>query len=331
MVLVTATMSKPREGIDFFPLTIDFEERLYARGRIPGGFPRREGRPTTDTVLTMRLTDRPLRPLFPKDFRNEVQIITTPMSADLETPLDIMSIVGASTSLSISDIPFNGPIGVTRIGCVDGEFVINPTYQQSDESTLDLVVAGSRDGVLMMEAGASEVSDEMVLEAIKLAQDTNLQLIELQDEIIEAVAKPKSEYSPFGYPKELDGLVDKAVEGKLADAMSPEGGKADMSARLSALKGSVTEGSVKNTTARTSPRRSRPSWNRSSDGASLSLASVPTDVTLRRSARSFQRREFPPEPTVQDSSSAVRLRYWPSPRSGLWATSRRSTTSRPSI
>ncbi|MXY44664.1 MAG: polyribonucleotide nucleotidyltransferase [Dehalococcoidia bacterium] len=239
MVLVTATMAKPREGIDFFPLTIDFEERLYARGRIPGGFPRREGRPTTDTVLTMRLTDRPLRPLFPKDFRNEVQIITTPLSADLETPLDIMSIVGASTALSISDIPFNGPIGVTRIGCVDGEFVINPTYQQSDESTLDLVVAGSRDGVLMMEAGASEVSDEMVLDAIKLAQDTNLQLIELQDEIVEAVAKPKSEYNSFGYAKELDSLVNGAVEGKLADAMSPEGGKADMAARLGALKDSV--------------------------------------------------------------------------------------------
>ena len=239
MVLVTATMSKPREGIDFFPLTIDFEERLYARGRIPGGFPRREGRPTTDSVLTMRLTDRPLRPLFPKDFRNEVQVITTPLSADLETPLDIMSIIGASTALSISDIPFNGPIGVTRIGCVDGEYVINPTYQQSDESTLDLVVAGSRDGVLMMEAGASEVSDEMVLEAIKLAQDTNLQVIELQDEIIEAGAKPKSEYVSHGYPKELDSLVDKAVEGKLADAMSPEGGKAEMGARLGALKDGV--------------------------------------------------------------------------------------------
>ena len=239
MVLVTATMSKPREGIDFFPLTIDFEERLYARGRIPGGFPRREGRPTTDSVLTMRLTDRPLRPLFPKDFRNEVQVITTPLSADLETPLDIMSIIGASTALSISDIPFNGPIGVTRIGCVDGEYVINPTYQQSDESTLDLVVAGSRDGVLMMEAGASEVSDEMVLEAIKLAQETNLQVIELQDEIIEAGAKPKAEYVPFGYPKELDSLVDKAVQGKLADAMSPEGGKAEMGARLGVLKDSV--------------------------------------------------------------------------------------------
>ena len=162
-----------------------------------------------------------------------------PSRQTLETPLDIMSIIGASTALSISDIPFNGPIGVTRIGCVDGEYVINPTYQQSDESTLDLVVAGSRDGVLMMEAGASEVSDEMVLEAIKLAQDTNLQVIELQDEIIEAGAKPKAEYVPFGYPKELDSLVDKAVEGKLADAMSPEGGKAEMGARLGALKDSV--------------------------------------------------------------------------------------------
>ena len=155
-----------------------------------------------------------------------------------------MSIIGASTALSISDIPFNGPIGVTRIGCVDGEYVINPTYQQSDESTLDLVVAGSRDGVLMMEAGASEVSDEMVLEAIKLAQDTNLQVIELQDEIIEAGAKPKAEYVPFGYPKELDSLVDKAVEGKLADAMSPEGGKAEMGARLGALEETASSAEI---------------------------------------------------------------------------------------
>ena len=159
MVLVTATMAKPREGIDFFPLTIDFEERLYARGRIPGGFP--GGRDDPRRTPSSPCASRPsAEAAVPERFRNEVQIITTPLSADLETPLDIMSIVGASTALSISDIPFNGPIGVTRIGCVDGEFVINPTYQQSDESTLDLVVAGSRDGVLMMEAGASEVTDE---------------------------------------------------------------------------------------------------------------------------------------------------------------------------
>ncbi len=241
MVLVTAAMSKPREGIDFFPLTIDFEERLYARGRIPGGFPRREGRPTTDTILSMRLMDRPLRPLFPKDFRNEVQIITTPFSADLENPLDIMAIIGASTALSISDIPFNGPIGATRMGYVNGEYVINPTYQQTEESILDLVVAGSRDGVLMMEAGASEVSDEMVLEAIKLAQDVNLEIIALQDEIVAAGAKPKAEYTSMGYAKELDPMVGKAVSGKMEDAMSREGGKADMAARIDALKTAVIE------------------------------------------------------------------------------------------
>ena len=239
MVLVTATMSTPRPGIDFFPLTIDFEERLYARGRIPGGFPRREGRPTTDSVLTMRLTDRPLRPLFPKDFRNEVQIITTPLSADLENPLDMISIIGASAALSISDIPFNGPIGATRIGYVDGEYVVNPTYQQTEESDLDLVVAGSRDGVLMMEAGANEVSDDMVLEAIEMAQDVNLELIAMQDEAVAAHAKPKSGYAPFGYDKALEPIVEQAVGGKLSEAMSPEGDKADRSARIAAVKDAV--------------------------------------------------------------------------------------------
>ena len=241
MVLVTATMSTPRQGIDFFPLTIDFEERLYARGRIPGGFPRREGRPTTDSVLTMRLTDRPLRPLFPKDFRNEVQVITTPLSADLENPLDMISIVGASAALSISDIPFNGPIGATRIGYVDGEYVVNPTYQQSEESELDLVVAGSRDGVLMMEAGANEVSDDMILEAIELAQNVNLELIAMQDEAVEAGAKPKAQYSPVGYAKELEPLVEEAVGGKLAEAMSPEGDKADRASRIAAVKDAVVD------------------------------------------------------------------------------------------
>ena len=146
VVLVTATMSKPREGIDFFPLTVDFEDRLYARGKIPGSFFRREGRPSTDAVLIDRLTDRPIRPLFPKGFRNETQIITTPLSADMENPLDILSVAGASAALSISDIPFGGPLGITRVGYVDGEFVVNPTYQQSAESSLDLVVAGHSRG-----------------------------------------------------------------------------------------------------------------------------------------------------------------------------------------
>ena len=157
MTLVTATMDTPREGIDFFPLTIDFEERMYARGKIPGSFFRREGRPSTEAILTNRLTDRPLRPLFPKGFRNDVQIVATALSSDQENPMDIMVINGASAALTISDIPFEGPIGATRIGYVDNEFVINPTYENLEHSALDIVIAGTKDGVLMMEAGAKEL------------------------------------------------------------------------------------------------------------------------------------------------------------------------------
>ena len=177
VLLVTATMSKPREDIDFFPLTIDFEEKLYARGKIPGNFFRREGRPSTDAVLTDRLTDRPIRPLFPKGFRNEVQVIITPLSSDQENPLDILAVIGASTALCISNIPFEGPLGTTRMGYANGEFIVNPTFEQLETSMLDLVVAGTRDGVLMMEAGASELPEAMVLEAIEIAQETNLEVI----------------------------------------------------------------------------------------------------------------------------------------------------------
>ena len=164
VLLATATMSKPREGIDFFPLTIEFEERMYARGKIPGSFFRREGRPSTEAILVDRLTDRPVRPLFPKGFKNEVQVIITPLSADLENPLDIPAVNGASAALSVSDIPFEGPIGATRVGYIDGEYIVNPTFEQMEESELDLVVASSRDGVLMMEAGASELSEDIVLD-----------------------------------------------------------------------------------------------------------------------------------------------------------------------
>ena len=150
VALATATMAAPRTGDrDFLPLTIDFEERLYARGKIPGSFFRREGRPGTDAILTDRLTDRPLRPLFPEGFRNEIQVIITPLSADLENPLDLLAVNGASAALCISDIPFGGPAAATRIGYIDGEFVVNPTYQQLEVSQLDLVAASTREGVLM--------------------------------------------------------------------------------------------------------------------------------------------------------------------------------------
>ena len=241
-VLITATMAEPREGIDFLPLTIDFEERHYARGKIPGSFFRREGRPSTDAVLTDRLTDRPLRPLFPDGFRNEVQVVATPLSTDMEQPLDVLTVIGASTSLTISDIPFGGPVAVTRIGYVDGQFVINPTYGQIEEGDLDLVVAGTRDGVTMMEAGANEVSDELVLEAIGRAQEVNLEVIALQDEMSAAIGKEKSEFQWRTYPEELGEKVAQALGSRLAEALNaPLSDKAARAAAVDQLKAELVD------------------------------------------------------------------------------------------
>ena len=207
VLLVTATSSSPREGIDFFPLTVDVEDRLYARGKIPGSFPKREGRPSNHSILIARLTDRPIRPLFPKDFKNEVQLIITPLSVDTVNPYDVTTVIGASAALTVSDIPFEGPISATRIGYLDGEFVVNPTYEEIDRSLLDLLVAGSRSGVIMMEAGASEVSEAIVLQAIEYAQEINLQSIELQEELAGKYGKPSMEYVPRGYSVELTEKV----------------------------------------------------------------------------------------------------------------------------
>ncbi len=193
VVLVTAVMGGVREGLDFFPLTIEYEERLYAVGRIPGSFFRREGRPTTEATLAARLTDRPLRPRFPKGMRNEVQIITTVLSADHENQPDILGIIGASAALSVSQIPFNGPVAATRMGYVDGELVVNPTYDQLAEGKLDLTIAGSRDAVIMIEAGAKEVSEEVILEALRIGQENNVRVIDLQDRIVAEAGKPKTE------------------------------------------------------------------------------------------------------------------------------------------
>ena len=235
VVLVTATMSRPREGIDFFPLTIDFEERLYARGKIPGSFFRREGRPSTHGTLIARLTDRPLRPLFPQGFHNEIQVILTPMSADQENPLDILAIVGASAALSISDIPFEGPIGATRIGYVNGEFLVNPTYSEAEASTLDLVVAGGRTGVIMIEAGANQMSEDLVLEGIERAQSINLGIIELQDEIIASVGKPKAAFESDAPPDELKHRATGILGGRLTRALESANGKTEQSELIDSL------------------------------------------------------------------------------------------------
>src|SRR5579884_1230769 len=151
VVLATATASNsPRQGVDFFPLTVDYEEKLYAAGKIPGGFIKREGRPSTEAILVSRLTDRPLRPLFPKGFRNDVQVVITPLSVDGVNDPDTLAIVGASAALTISDIPFNGPVGAVRMGYIDGEYVVNPTLQELPNSKLDLIMAATRDAVVMV-------------------------------------------------------------------------------------------------------------------------------------------------------------------------------------
>src|SRR5579864_1124927 len=172
MVLVTATMSSaPREGNDFFPLTCDYEEKMFAAGKIPGGFFKREGRPGERATLSARLMDRPIRPLFPKGFRNDVQVVATVLSSDLDNTPDVLAVCGAGAALAISDIPFHGPIAAVRIGQVDGQLGVNPSLKLTNERGMDLdvVVAGTRDGITMVEAGAREVSEERLLEALDLA------------------------------------------------------------------------------------------------------------------------------------------------------------------
>lgn len=225
VLLVTATMGNPREGGDFFPMTIDFEERLYARGKIPGSFFRREGRPTTEAILTDRLTDRPLRPLFPENFRHEVQIVVTSLSTDLESPLDIMAIIGASSALSISDIPFERPIGATRIGYIGDEFVINPSYDQIEKSDLDIVVAGTSDGVMMLEAGAGEVPEGLVVEAIRRGQEANLEVIKLQENAVRSIGKTKMEFTAQDHSEDLVAQIVDIVGDRLEDALDSEGNR----------------------------------------------------------------------------------------------------------
>ena len=195
VVFAAATVAKTiRTGIDFFPLTVDFEERLYAAGKIPGSFPRREGRPSEEGILTARLTDRPIRPLFPKGFRNDVQIVVSAWSADQENDYDVLAVNAASAALTISNAPFEGPIGCVRVGTVDGELTLNPTIQQMEESTLDLIVAGTRDSIMMMEAGAHEVTEDFLIQALALAQEGIKKICDAQMDLQRASGKPKMEY-----------------------------------------------------------------------------------------------------------------------------------------
>jgi len=194
-VLATVVSSNtPREGIDFFPLLVDYEEKFYAAGKIPGGFFKREGRPSNNAILTSRLIDRPLRPLFPKGYRNDVQVIITTLSYDQKNMPDILAIIGASAALWISDIPFKCPIGAVRIGMKDDQFIVNPTLQEIEESKLDLIVAGPKDSIVMMEGEAKELSEEQILKAIKIAQESINTLITGQEKLLDILGKTRKEY-----------------------------------------------------------------------------------------------------------------------------------------
>jgi polyribonucleotide nucleotidyltransferase len=223
MVLVTAVGARTaREGADFFPLTVDVEERMYAAGKIPGGFIKRESRPSDKAVLTARMTDRPVRPLWPKGYRNETQVIATVLSADQVNAFDILCINGASAALMISELPFLGPIGAVRIGLSNDEFIINPTLQELEESELDLIVAGTEDAISMVEAGASEVDEDTILEALELAHDEIRKLCAVQRQLAELVGKPKWDVAGTAVDADLLERVRAAAGAALEEATLEE-------------------------------------------------------------------------------------------------------------
>jgi polyribonucleotide nucleotidyltransferase len=242
MIFAAATMSpNPREGIDFFPLTVEYEERMYAGGRIPGSFFRREGRPSTDAILTSRLTDRPLRPLFNKEMRNEVQVIMFSISADQENPLDILAINAASTALMISDIPWGGPVGAVRIGRINGEFVVNPTFDEIEVSELDLRLAGTRDAILMVEAGAEEVPDDVMVEALMFGHQSIQPIIDLQEQMVAEIGKPKREVTLYPTDAELIDRIYQQSSGEFESILDQPLDKTGLYSSIDELKARLVE------------------------------------------------------------------------------------------
>ena len=211
-VLSTATASKePREGIDFFPLSVEYEEKMYAVGKIPGGFNKREGKASEHAILTSRVIDRPMRPLFPKDYRNDVTLVNMVMSVDPECNPEIPAMLGSSIATCISDIPFDGPCATTQVGLINGEYIINPTMAQKDVSELQLTVASTREKVIMIEAGAKEVPEDKMIEAIYKAHEVNQEIIKFIDKIVEECGKPKHSYESCAVPEELFAAIKEIV------------------------------------------------------------------------------------------------------------------------
>ena len=235
VVLVTACVSsEPREGADFLPLTVDYEERHYAAGKIPGSYFRREARPSQDAILADRLVDRSLRPLFPKGFYHDIQVVVTVLSADQENDPDILAIVGASAALSLSTIPFYGPVAAVRVGCIDGNLVPNPTFSQLNDSALDLVIASTADAVVMVEAGSKEVAESLIMDAIRFGHEANQVLIRLQQQLREAYSKPKMEFTATGIAPEVEEAMSSILRNRLDDVIYQP--KAERDEALSSIK-----------------------------------------------------------------------------------------------
>ncbi|MGQ7277198.1 polyribonucleotide nucleotidyltransferase [Brevibacillus thermoruber] len=221
-ILSAVTVSKEAKPIDFFPLTVNYEERLYAVGKIPGGFIKREGRPSEKAILASRLIDRPIRPLFPEGFRNEVQVVNTVLSVDQDCSPEIAAMIGTSAALCVSEIPFNGPIAGVIVGRVDGQFVINPTVEQMEKSDIHLVVAGTRDAINMVEAGADQVPEEVMLEAIMTGHEVIKELVKFQDQIVAEIGKEKMEVVLHEVDPEIDQAVRSYAEARLKEAIRIE-------------------------------------------------------------------------------------------------------------
>lgn len=220
VVNVTACASKePRPDIDFFPLSCDYEEKMYAAGKIPGGFIKREGRPSEKAILNSRLMDRPLRPLFPKGFFNDVQVVATVMSVDDDAPSEIAAMIGSSVALAISDIPWEGPTGSVLVGMVDGQFVVNPSLAQREASSMHLVVSGTKEAIMMVEAGAQEVPEETILDAIMFAHEEIKKIVEFIEEIVKEVGKPKMEIELYKVPEDIEAAVREYAEDKMRAAI----------------------------------------------------------------------------------------------------------------
>ncbi len=241
MVLAAATMSDDaRQGTNFLPLTVDYEERMYAGGRIPGSFFRREGRPTEQAILTNRLTDRSLRPLFNKDLRNEIQVILYSISHDDDNPIDVLAVNAASIALMISNIPWAGPVAAVRVGRLNGEFVINPTFEQQKESDLNLILSGSRDAILMVEAGASEVSEEVMVAALAFGHEAMLPILEIQERMAAEIGKPKqTDVTIVTLDEALRAAVYERVHGSLNQLLDQGLPRAELRAGEKALRAEV--------------------------------------------------------------------------------------------